>query len=360
MHLRLLITLTIFYLLFFCSIPNSGGAEKNIGEVSIIGSPSLEFKLPNGIVNVAFQQETPKFNLFFESQNGFLIDNYIFTNVDFRYNFPKYFIGSIITDRLDYQKPFSNTNVLQGNRIFMPNFGTTLLKVIEIRSSIKFENTFTVSDSTGSAYMLDRGRNIQGLLTFIYSTLKESPKAPSGIKTEFIFMGPIASLGSDYDYTRMEFNFSKYIHPFGKHFLRIDSKIGYPVSTVNMPLSSLYYIGGPYIMNGYRNNEFYGNSLMYLKLGYHVPLRGPVALGKSLNIFTTDLYYESAKIGNADIFDNLKDFKSSFGVGFALSLIFFDKVDVKFSLLSSQAHEERQPTFYFTLTAVKYTQKQGT
>jgi outer membrane translocation and assembly module TamA len=243
---------------------------------------------------------------------------------------------------------------LQRTRYLSPFLGYDITQNDEIRTTIKFENTSSVSTDANTVY--ERGRNVTGTIGLIHNTLKENESLPAGTKLSIDFTRSYDSLGSEFDYTQTELDLTGYSYPFNYNYFKTRIKIGYPVATIKKPLTSLYYVGGYDILRGYGYKEFYGNCMAYIELAYHSPFVLKKSYStSSLELVTGDIFIESVKIGEKEKFDNTNETKTSFGIGSSCSIQLFKSVNLRFTLSLNQAIEQnRAPVTYLTFNTFSY------
>jgi len=124
------------------------------------------------------------------------------------------------------------------------------------------------------------------------------------------------------------------------------------------PISDTYFAGGYDLLRGYGYREFFGDTLMYAKLNYHIPIVRNVkkhALRAAFQILTIDVTGETAQIGNEADFGSEYSMKSSVSAGLGCDVVMFEHINVKFDAFTGKALEaHRIPVQYFILTAYTY------
>jgi len=335
--------------------------EVKLEQISIVATPELKFYLPNGAIDLKLNENIMNTMVDFAYRYD-LYYSFIYSKLDCRYNFSdkKYFLGLDLLEQVYFETLFSPTNMIQRVRHIMPYLGYNLTKDMNITGSIIYENTYSATVDT--ALVLDKGKNFHGQLNLFYNTLDENKPLPKGNRISVNIKHSLGELGSEYDYTQLDTNLTKYIYLLGiNHMIRTCLQLGYPLYTKKRPLSDIYYMGGYNILHGYKFNEFSGNTMIYTRLSYHIPLilnlHEENLLSSSIEIVTTDLVWEFAKIGDTKIFDTVKGMKSSVGIGAGAKVRLFNVLNLQFNLLIAQAISIRAPVIHFTLTAISYIAK---
>ncbi|MCB4792721.1 MAG: outer membrane protein assembly factor [Elusimicrobia bacterium] len=344
---------------FFVSVINLKAdiSEAKLKEMSLSFSPDSEISLPNGVIDLSFQQTISSNDFNFSSRYDYL-DNYIFSNLDYRYHIKLFFFGFGLSDKILFETFYSDAKYIQRNRYIMPYLGINTSKNSEVTTAVKFEETYTAG--VDSLLTLDRGKNAAVSLGFLRNTLEETLPLSKGSKTYIQITKSFDRLGSDYDYTSFDTEFSFFSYPVKNHFIRSDIVFGYPLSEIRRPLTSVYAIGGIDLMRGYKFREFLGDSLIYWKTGYHIPLSKPIEkdiLDSTFKILTIDIFSEAARIGDKYIFERYSDTKASFGIGFSCTIKFFQALNTAFAFSVNKAIDSRAPTIYMEISTISYERK---
>jgi len=347
--------LLVFFLVFFpAKYSYSVLPEIKIEEKKFAFIPQMQLSLPNAVVDIFMRSKVVNTEMNFSSKYDFL-DNYIDAILGFRHHIYKFFIGIEFADKIDFEQIFSDQTYLLRSRYINTYIGYNVIKNTELKTSVRVENTSSASIDTFLVH--DRGKNVTGNIGILYNTLTETPTLPEGEKITLDFTRSYNQLGSEYDYTQTEFEFTDFSYPFGNNYLKSKIKVGYPVVTIKKPLTSIYFAGGYDILRGYKYKEFYGNTIAYIELSHHIPLvlkKRFSLTSTSLEIVTGDISVEMCKIGEKEIFDNSNNIKTSFGIGSSCSLHLFKNINLRFNLSVNQAIDLRTPVFYFTLNTFSY------
>lgn len=317
-------------------------------------TPDSQVSLPNGIIDIMFQQNVSSTQVVFKSRYDY-VNNYINAGFDFRYNWPVLFAGFGLADDIYFEALYSNQRYLQRTRYIRPYIGEKVSTHAELVTAFTFEDTYTAG--IDNLLTLDRGKNTIVTESYAYDNLEPSLAQPRGERVTLSLSKAFSELGGNYDYTMAETTLSMFLYPHRKHFLKLDFKAGYPISLNRQPLADIYYIGGFDIMRGYAFREFAGNSLIYMQLGYHIPLvklTDKEIRDATLGVLTADVYAEVAKIGEKDIFEVPGVVKSSGGVGLGCVMKLFGRIRTRFTVSVYQAADPLAPVFYFTLSTLTY------
>lgn len=336
----------------FYGIAFSNLTEIRLEEKKFAFVPQMQLLLPNAVIDIFMEGKIINSKIKFASKYDF-IDNYIDTNLGFQYNFSSVFAGIGLSDKIDFEQVYSNQSYLQRSKYYETILGYIFSKHIEIKTSIKYENTSSASIDT--LLIHDRGRNVTGNIELSHNSLDENPTLPTGQKYAINFTRSYDVFGSEYDYTQSEIEAVNFSYPFGNNYFKTKIKIGYPVAIIKKPLTSVYFAGGYDIMRGYSLKQFYGNSLIYVQLNHHIPFMLKKAFSdNALEIITGDITFETCKIGEKEIFDTAENIKSSFGIGSTCYLKLFKNVNLRFNLSINQAVDSTNPIYYFTFNTFSY------
>lgn len=346
---------------FLCAliVLSLGAAEATLTQqaenVSRSVNRNINLFLPNNTIDLSaiqtFSRITTKYGIRYD-----LVDNNLDVNLNLRYTIAPYYTGVDLLDKIDFQAIYNDTAYFQRTRHFMPFVGWHFMKSTEAVLSMKFETTLTTAFN--STLTLDNGRNIGPSLGITRSDLDRSRLLPRGSSTELRFSGAFRSLGSDYEYTQADLDWTEIFYPIAtNHYSEANIRLGYPVQTINKPLSSVYYTGGYEMLRGYQYREFYGDALAYVNIAYHIPLTKAFsmeAMDSLLNFITFDTMWEAASVGTRGEYSHLSSFRSSVSAGASFKLTALKNFNVKFNALIAQAFEPRSPILYFTISAYSY------
>ena len=326
--------------------------EIKIKETTLSLSPKLQFALPNGVVDVSLRHSLYDTTVDYRSRYDF-IDNFSSSELDMIYRFSALSFGVALFDKVDFEEILVSNNSLQRNRYIMPHFGYTIFKNTELRTSTRFQNTYTAS--LENQLVLDSGKNITQSLGAHYSDFEGENELAVGDMISVEVSKSFGQLGSNYDYTQADAELLDISRPFDGHYIETRLKIGYPLATLKKPLTEIYSLGGYDMLRGYGYKEFLGDGMVYAQLKYRKPfVLKKEALNASLDVVSWETNFEAGKIGGNDIFNSVSGIKASAGAGFGCVLTLFKAVSVTFSVSLNQPLEFRAPHPYFTFTAVSY------
>jgi len=334
----------------------SSAAIKNwqIEEQKIQVIPEVQITLPQGAIDVFLKERIKRTTIDFGIKYDFF-DNYIHGRVDMRYDYERQFIGLNMQDNIDFDELIDNYDSLQRSRHFMTYYGWKFGKHLELSTSLKNEEAFTIRIAT-AVMVMDRGKNYPVILGMHYYNMNEVSILPRGTRANVDLTGPLGILGGDYNYIQLEGSLVQYVYPLGNNFFRTKLQFGYPLFIENKPLTAMYKLGGYNILRGYDYKEFEGNSMIYFQTSFHIPVMTTLTKGhSSLEIVTGDLMFEFGKTGETDIFARTDDIRGSVGIGFGCSMTLFKNVKSRFNIFISKAFEPREPAVYFVLKTLYYT-----
>ncbi|OGS20905.1 MAG: hypothetical protein A3J83_00315 [Elusimicrobia bacterium RIFOXYA2_FULL_40_6] len=326
--------------------------EINITDAKMVQMPHFRFILPNSAIELAVHQQISSTTIDLASKYD-ILDSYFNIGFDVRYKFAPYFAGMGLSDEISVEH--DSNAYFQRLHILNPYFGYDLGKYTQVRSGILIEDT--LSAPIGQNIEIDRGRVIMESVGIRYNTLNPLKPAQKGALMACRFFGSFHVLGSDYEYTKSEIDIQNSYIPLRVDYMESDFKFYFPVTTESRPVSDVYFAGGYDLLRGYNYREFFGDTLMYAKLNYHMPLIKNIkkqSIRTSFNVVTIDLTGETARIGNVADLGNISGMKSSVSFGLGCDTTIFEHVNLKFNAFSGKALEPRDPVFYFILTAYTY------
>jgi hypothetical protein len=236
-----------------------------------------------------------------------------------------------------------------------PYFGYNLFKFTDIRAAVSVQDTTTAA--VDKSVDIDKGRNIIESMGITFNNADPLNRTPNGSILSATLYGSFQDLASDYDYTKEEAEAKTTLGPLQGIYLEPDLKVYVPLTTKRRPISEVYTAGGYDIMRGYGYGEFFGDSLEYAKLDFHIPFFRSIKkhqLRADIEILTLDVTAESAQIGMGIDMTSLQNVRSSVSIGVAADIILFDHINLKFNTFAGKALEPRYPVLYFLLTAYTY------
>jgi outer membrane protein assembly factor BamA len=215
----------------------------------------------------------------------------------------------------------------------------------------------TLTASVDRNLQIDEGNNVVESIGIKYDTTNSLNPLPNGTVCSAKFFGSFRGISSDYEYSKGELELKNTLAPPLMNFLESDLKFYFPLRTEFRPISEVYFAGGYELLRGYNYREFFGDSLMYYKLNYHIPIIRNVkekALRSILQIVTIDIASETAQLNSAADFGKSYDLKSSVSLGAGCDVLLFKHINFKFDTFAGKALEPRNPVIYFILNAYSY------
>jgi hypothetical protein len=330
--------------------------EMKVQETVINVSPKMRIYLPSGAFDLNLKEEYRQATLDFNTKYDF-VNSFMGYGLDLLYDISPLAVGVNFADTVNFNQVYSGVQYLQRSQSVTPYVQRPITENIKLRTSLKFENTYTVSVSSNS--FLDQGKNILGEIGLWNDTIIESTSSPTGGSASLVLQHSFQNLGSNYDYTQVEFNFRRFYKVFKTDFVEFEFQSGYPVEVSNRPLNSFYFLGGYRILRGYNFQEFTGDSKLYATVKYNIPLNHVSEEDFfehiSVSMFTWNIFTEGAKIGTKDIFTTPSEPKFSAGTGIGYKIVLFGLFPVKLELSAAKAFEARPVCFYFTVSTLYYT-----
>ena len=327
-----------------------------VQETVINVSPKMRIYLPSGAFDLNLKEEYRQTSLDFNTKYDF-VNSIMGYGLDFLYNISPLALGINFADTVNFDQIYSGTQYLQRSQSVTPYIQRSITRYTKIRTSLRFENTYT--DAVSSNFVLDQGKNILGEIGLWNDSITESTSAPSGGSASFAVQHSFENLGSNYDYTQIEFNFRRFYRVFKKDFLECEFQSGYPAEVSNRPLNSFYFLGGYRILRGYKFQEFTGDSKLYASIKYNIPLTRVTEQEYferiSVSMFSWNIFTEAAKIGAKEIYTTPGEPKFSAGTGLGYNVVFFRLFPIKLELSAAKAFEDRPVSFYFTVSTLYYT-----
>ncbi len=330
--------------------------EMKVQETVISVSPKMRIYLPSGAFDLNLKQEYRQTTLDFNTKYDF-VNEIMGYGLDLLYNISPLAIGINFADNVNFDQIYSGTQYLQRSQSVTPYVQEPIAKYTKIRTSMRFENTYT--DAVSSNFVLDQGKNILGEIGVWNDSITESTSAPTGGSASVLLQHSFQNLGSNYNYTQAELNYRRFYKVFKSDFIEFEFQSGYPIEVSNRPLNSFYFLGGYRILRGYNFQEFTGDSKLYAAIKYNIPLNKVTEQEFferiSVSMFTWNFFAEGAKIGTKDIFTTPSDPKFSAGTGIGYKIVLFRLFPVKLELSVAKAFEARPVGFYFTVSTLYYT-----
>ena len=329
--------------------------DVKITEARMVQMPHFGFILPNSEVDLSVHQQISSTTFDIASRYD-MINTFFHIGFDLRYNFSRYFAGAALDDTIYFELNLGPETYFQRTHNVTPYFGYKLGRFTEVKIASSIGNTITASVDQHVQY--DKGNVIVESIGIKYDTADPLNHVPNGTMLSCTLFGSYRGFESDYEYTKGEIDMKNTYMPLKWDYLESYFKFYFPMTTDFRPISDVYMVGGYEILRGYGYNEFYGDTLMYGKLNYHIPIVRNVkkhALRAALQVLTMDFTAETAQIGNAREFGNGYNMKSSVSAGIGCDLVMFDHINFKFNTFSGKAIESnRTPVLYFILTAYTY------
>ena len=326
-----------------------------ITEARIIQMPNFSFILPNSEMRLDLHQQISSTTFDINSRYD-MINTYFYIGFDLRYNFSRFFAGGNLDDKIFFELNLGPNTYFQRTHYIIPYFGYKLGKFTEVKTAVAIGNTITASIDQNVQY--DKGNVIIKSVRIKYDTTDPLNPAPNGNMLSCALFGSNRGPGSDYEYTKGKIEIKKTLMPRGWDYLESSFNFYFPMTTVLRPASEIYFAGGYEILRGYSYREFYGDTLMYGKLNYHIPIINDIkthALNVALKLLTIDFTAETAQIGNAKDFGRYYSMKSSLSAGLGSDIVIFDHINFKLDTFCGKALEpNRTPVLYFILSAYTY------
>jgi outer membrane protein assembly factor BamA len=329
--------------------------DVKITQARMVQMPNFGFILPNSEIRLAVHQQVSSTTFDVASRYD-MINTYFNIGFDLRYNFSRYFAGASLDDTIFFELNLGPATYFQRTHNITPYFGYNLGKFTKVKIASAIGNTITASVDQIVKY--DKGNTLVESIGIKYDTADPRIHVPNGSMLSCTLFGSYRGTGSDYEYTKGEIDIKNTYMPLKWDYLESYFKFYFPMTTDYRPISDVYLVGGYEILRGYGYNEFYGDTLMYGKLNYHIPILRNLkrhALRTAVHILTIDFTAETAQIGNARDFGNGYNMKSSVSAGIGCDVVMFDHINLKFDTFSGKAIESgRIPVLYFILTAYTY------
>ncbi|OGS11022.1 MAG: hypothetical protein A2251_00520 [Elusimicrobia bacterium RIFOXYA2_FULL_47_53] len=328
--------------------------EIKVSQAQMVQMPQFTFILPNSSIELSLHQQVSSstFDIFSKYD---ILESFFNIGFDLRYNFDPFFAGTHFGDRINFEQNYGGKTYFQRVRNINPYYGYKLGGYTRIKVSAGLENTLTAS--VDKSVELDRGTNIIESVGIRYDTKDPLDPIPNGTLLAATFFSSFPNLVSLYDYTKCEVEIKNTYMPFLISYLETEFKFNFPLTTDKRPISDVYFAGGYELLRGYAYDEFYGDTLMYGKWNYHIPVVKKLKSSKIrglLEIMTIDLTAEAAQIGNYRDFGNEYSIRASGSCGLGCDVVLFDHYNIKFDIFAGKAFEPRLPVMYFILTAYTY------
>ncbi len=335
--------------------PASDMPNIKITDARMVQVPDFSFILPNSEIQLSVHQQISSTTFDVASRYD-MLNTFFHIGFDLRYNFAPFFAGGALDDTIYFELNLGPKTYFERVHNIIPYFGYKLGRFTELKVASSFGNTLTASVDNTVDY--DKGNVLLESVGIKYDTSNVLNPVPNGSMLSATLYGSYCGLGSDYEYTKGEIEAKNTYMPRTWDYLESDFKYYFPMTTDLRPISDVYLVGGYDILRGYNYREFYGDTLVYGRLNYHIPIVRNVkekALRAKFRIMTIDLTGETAQIGNARDLGNVYNLKSSVSAGLGCDVVLFEHVNIKFSTFSAKALEaNRTPVFYFILTAYTY------
>jgi len=329
--------------------------DVKITNARMVQMPNFRFVLPNSEIELSVHQQISSTTFDITSRYD-MINTFFHIGFDLRYNFSKYFTGAALDDTIFFELNLGPSTYFQRTHNIVPYFGYKLGRFTEVKTAVAIGNTITASVDQNVKY--DKGNVLVESVGIKYDTADPLNQVPNGSMLACTLYGSYRGTGSDYEYTKGEIDIKSTYMPLKWDYLESSFKFYFPMTTDFRPISDVYLVGGYEILRGYGYNEFYGDTLMYGKLNYHIPIVRNLKkheLRAKLQILTIDFTAETAEIDNAHNFGRYYSMKSSVSAGIGCDLVMFDHINLKFDTFAGKAIEaNRTPVFYFILTAYTY------
>jgi outer membrane protein assembly factor BamA len=329
--------------------------DVKITNARMVQMPNFRFVLPNSEIELSVHQQISSTTFDVASRYD-MINTFFHIGFDLRYNFSRYFTGAALGDSIFFELNLGPKTYFQRTHNVVPYFGYNLGRFTEIKTAVSVGNTITASVDKNVEY--DKGNVLVESVGIKYDTADPLIHVPNGTMLSCTLFGSYLGTGSDYEYTKGEINIKNTYMPLKWDYLESYFKFYFPMTTDVKPISDVYFAGGYEILRGYGFREFYGDTLAYGKLNYHIPIIRNAkkhALRAAFQILTIDITAETAQIGNAAEFGRYYSMKSSVSAGIGCDVVLFDHINLKFDAFSGKALEaDRGAVLYVILTAYTY------
>jgi outer membrane protein assembly factor BamA len=329
--------------------------DVKITNARMVQMPNFRFVLPNSEIELSVHQQISSTTFDVASRYD-MINTYFHIGFDLRYDFLPYFAGATLGDTIFFELNLGPKTYFQRTHNIVPYFGYKLGRFTEITTAVSVGNTITASIDKNVEY--DKGNVLVESIGVKYDTVDILNPIPSGTMLSCTLLGSYRGTGSDYEYTKGEIDIKNTCMALNRDYLESYFKFYFPLTTDFKPISDVYFAGGYEILRGYDFREFYGDTLMYGKLNYHIPIIRNVkkhALRAAFEILSIDVAAETAQIGNVRDFGSCYSMKSSVSAGLGCDVVMFNHINFKFDTFCGKALESnRIPVFYFILTAYTY------
>lgn len=328
--------------------------EIKITNAQMVQMPHFRFILPNSAIEFSVHQQISSATFNIDSKYD-ILDSFFHIGFDIRNNFAPYFAGVGVSDTIYFEQHYGPKTYFQRTHNVTPYFGYDLGRFTQVKTGISFANTLTAS--VDKDVEIDKGNLIIESAGIKYNTNDPLNHVPNGTMLSLMLYSSLHNLASDYDYTKGEVDIKSTYMPWEKDYLESNFKFYFPMTSDLRPISEVYFAGGYDLLRGYGYNEFFGDTLMYGKLNYHIPVARNVkkhALRAALQILTIDITVETAQIGNVIDFGSMYSMKTSMSAGLGCDVVMFEHINLKFDTFVGKAMEFRPPVFYFILTAYTY------
>lgn len=345
----------VFVLCSFIPLARAEMPDVKITNARMVQMPNFRFVLPNSEIELSVHQEISSTTFDIVSRYD-MINTFFHIGFDLRYNFYPYFAGGALDDTIFFELNLGPSTYFQRTHNIVPYFGYKIGKFTEVKTAVSIGNTITASVDQNVKY--DKGNVLVESLGIKYDTSDPLNHVPNGSVLSAVLYGSYRGTGSDYEYTKGEIEMKNTYMPLKWDYLESTFKFYFPLTTDFRPISDVYLAGGYEILRGYSYREFYGDTLMYGKLNYHIPIVRNMkkhAIRAAFEILTIDITAETAQIGNVRDFGSGYNMKSSVSAGLGSDVVMFDHINLKFDTFFGKAIESnRLPVFYFILTAYTY------
>ncbi len=188
------------------------------------------------------------------------------------FNFPLLFYG-IGNATINADEEIYTTQSLQAElsylKLIVPNFYVGLGYSYLQSDIVKFEETGLLAQSNlipGNAGSITSGFNI----SVRYDSRDNNLCASSGFYLDMRMATYEPWMGSEYDFTRFDLDFRKFLQPFGKHVLAFQLVLANTWG--NPSFETMALLGGKSIMRGHYVGRFRDNALYAGQIEYRLPL----------------------------------------------------------------------------------------
>jgi len=326
-----------------------------VKETVIDVNPAMQLYLPNGAVDLKLGKTYRRSMLNFSSKYDF-VDNFLGFDLGFAYHLSSpLMLGVDLYDKVDFSEYYAMNEYLQRRQSIGPALTYALGENTRLKSGLNFEKTYT--NAVKTLQIIDGGRNIWGNVGVAWDTLNAGGELPRGAKTSFELKRSFSSLGSDYEYSKAEFDLRRFVYLREKSYFDCRFQANYPLDMTRRPLSEDCTAGGYDTLRGYNFKEFRGEALMTGTLSYNIPLmtanhsfRGVF----SSSLITWNAFLNGAKIGDRSIFSTPENLKSSFGSEIIINLVIIKDFPLKLGVTVAKAFEDRPGYCYFSVVTNYY------